>query len=131
MPAHSPVVVPAESTCPLLLGSNNADRSAPYLSGHDICHHPDLHSCPHPSDLRQHPHPHPHHPAGDFHPPEFSSAFGLVNLDDSNVLAGLASDGVPSFSTAAQGRTEPMRLHEGMKAGGGGRMWLIPPEVQS
>ncbi|KAJ6564832.1 hypothetical protein B0H19DRAFT_83338 [Mycena capillaripes] len=81
---------------------------APYLSSHDICHHPDLHSHPHLSDLRQHP----RHPAGDFRPPELSSAFGLVNLDDFNVPAGLASDGVPFFSTAAQGRTELMPLHE-------------------
>ncbi|KAJ6523863.1 hypothetical protein B0H19DRAFT_647051, partial [Mycena capillaripes] len=63
-----------------------------------------------PSDLHPRPHPHPHHYAGDLHhpsdfrPPEFSSAFGLMDLDDTNVLAGLVSNGTPFFSTAAQGR---------------------------
>ncbi|KAJ6521117.1 hypothetical protein B0H19DRAFT_1204214 [Mycena capillaripes] len=63
---------------------------------------------PHPSDLQTHL----HHPAGDLRShspqdlrqPEFSSAFGLMGLDDPNVLAGLANDGMPFFSTAAQGR---------------------------
>ncbi|KAJ6522410.1 hypothetical protein B0H19DRAFT_682485 [Mycena capillaripes] len=109
------------------------DYGAPYLNGHDLRQHPDLHQ-----------HPHAHHPAGDLHthshhpndlrPPEFSSAFGLMSLDDPNVLAGLASDGVPFFSTAGQGRTGLTPgagpLHDGMKAGGGagrGSMQLVPP----
>ncbi|KAF9230717.1 hypothetical protein BU15DRAFT_83278 [Melanogaster broomeanus] len=33
----------------------------------------------------------------------FSSAFGLMSIDDPNVLAGLSSDGVPFFSNVAMG----------------------------
>lgn len=33
----------------------------------------------------------------------FSSAFGLMSIDDPNVLAGLSSDGVPFFSNLAMG----------------------------
>ncbi|KAF7320612.1 Zinc finger/binuclear cluster transcriptional regulator [Mycena chlorophos] len=51
----------------------------------------------------------PHHPDLDHHnphsrqstsddPPAFSNTFGLMSLDDPNVLAGLATDGVPFFS---------------------------------
>nr|GAT49025.1 zinc finger/binuclear cluster transcriptional regulator [Mycena chlorophos] len=60
----------------------------------------DMHSH-HPGLDMQHHHPHSRPPAHDPHgrPPEFSSAFGLMSLDDPNVLAGLANDGVPFFST--------------------------------
>ncbi|KAF8556509.1 hypothetical protein OG21DRAFT_1506440 [Imleria badia] len=40
-------------------------------------------------------HPHPQHRVGEG---GFSSAFGLMSIDDPNVLAGLSSDGVPFFS---------------------------------
>ncbi|KAF7320510.1 Zinc finger/binuclear cluster transcriptional regulator [Mycena chlorophos] len=59
----------------------------------------DMHSHHSALDMQHHPHSRP--PAHDPHsrPPEFSSAFGLMSLDDPNVLAGLANDGVPFFST--------------------------------
>ncbi|KAJ7278371.1 hypothetical protein C8J57DRAFT_1576890 [Mycena rebaudengoi] len=41
-------------------------------------------------------------PSGAHHHPEFSSAFGLMSLDDPNVLAGLAADGVPFFAGGQQ-----------------------------
>ncbi|KAJ7842947.1 hypothetical protein B0H14DRAFT_2585992 [Mycena olivaceomarginata] len=71
-------------------------------------------------------------------PPEFSSAFGLMSLDDPNVLAGLATDGVPFFSgTTGTGRTgltpgagpSLPPLHA---ADGGARrssMQLVPPQA--
>ncbi|KAJ7724815.1 hypothetical protein DFH07DRAFT_1003554 [Mycena maculata] len=49
---------------------------------------------------------------------EFSSAFGLMSLDDPSVLAGLAADGVPFFASA-QGRAHG--------ADGEKRMQLVPP----
>ncbi|KAK7056046.1 zinc finger/binuclear cluster transcriptional regulator [Favolaschia claudopus] len=49
-------------------------------------------------------------------PPEFSSAFGLMSLDDPNVLAGLSQDGVPFFS----GRT-------GLTPGAGVNAGPLPP----
>ncbi|KAF7334974.1 Zinc finger/binuclear cluster transcriptional regulator [Mycena venus] len=79
------------------------DYGAPYLPNgrHNASASLDLHDMRHhPGDL---------HHVGDLHrPPEFSSAFGLMSLDDPNVLAGLAPDGVPFFSsaaTSAAGRT--------------------------
>ncbi|GLB45248.1 putative C2H2 finger domain protein [Lyophyllum shimeji] len=76
-------------------------------------------SMPHPSHLH-HPHPHPHHqtpadptdPANASHRSSssssytseggggFSSAFGLMSLDDPAVIAGLATDAAPFFSQA-------------------------------
>ncbi|KAJ7607613.1 hypothetical protein DFH06DRAFT_214511 [Mycena polygramma] len=84
--------------------SGGGDYGPPYLNGrHEMHHH---------ADLR---HPDLHH-ASDLHrPPEFSSAFGLMSLDDPNVLAGLATDGVPFFSHTAP--------HEARR----GSMQLAPP----
>ncbi|KAG8212882.1 hypothetical protein J3R82DRAFT_11215 [Butyriboletus roseoflavus] len=45
-------------------------------------------------------HPHPQHHVGEG---GFSSAFGLMSIDDPNVLAGLSSDGVPFFSNIGMG----------------------------
>lgn len=47
-----------------------------------------------------HPHPPQQHRVGEG---GFSSAFGLMSIDDPNVLAGLASDGVPFFSNLGMG----------------------------
>ena len=41
------------------------------------------------------------HPNLQNHEGGFSSAFGLMSIDDPNVIAGLATDGAPFFSTAA------------------------------
>ncbi|KAL0057015.1 hypothetical protein AAF712_016366 [Marasmius tenuissimus] len=68
--------------------------------------HPSHISPQHPSHIsppQHHAHAHPMPPpAGDGSRPNtshgFSNAFGLMSLDDPNVLAGLASDGQPFFS---------------------------------
>ncbi|KAJ7026366.1 hypothetical protein C8F04DRAFT_1268146 [Mycena alexandri] len=85
----------------------------------------DLHDPRHHSDLQHHP----SHP--DLHlqqrPPEFSSAFGLMSLDDPNVLAGLSTDGVPFFShTGRTGLTPGGGLDLGGGGGGGKRMPPVP-----
>ncbi|KAJ7458431.1 hypothetical protein FB451DRAFT_1182632 [Mycena latifolia] len=96
---------------------------SPYLPNgrHHASASLDLHDLQHPHDLQR--------------PPEFSSAFGLMSLDDPNVLAGLAPDGVPFFSHAhahAQTQTahgqRPQSSHGGAGGGGGEkRMQLVPP----
>ncbi|KAJ3490339.1 hypothetical protein NLJ89_g11440 [Agrocybe chaxingu] len=43
---------------------------------------------------------------------EFSSAFGLMSLDDPNVLAGLANDGQPFFSDPSQSHNQPQQMQE-------------------
>ncbi|KAJ6454085.1 hypothetical protein C8R47DRAFT_1252659 [Mycena vitilis] len=93
--------------------SGGGDYGPPYLNGrHDMHHHADLR---HPDLHHGELHPDLHH-ASDLHrPPEFSSAFGLMSLDDPNVLAGLATDGVPFFSHTAP--------HEARR----GSMQLAPP----
>ncbi|CAK5269056.1 unnamed protein product [Mycena citricolor] len=76
----------------------------------DLGRVPDLHQGHPGTDLRElRSHAADLHPAHDVHPPrppEFSSAFGLMSLDDPQVLAGLAQDGVPFFSgTTSTART--------------------------
>lgn len=39
--------------------------------------------------------------------PEFSSAFGLLSLDDPNVMAGIATDGTPFFDHPSQAHNQP------------------------
>ncbi|CAA7265674.1 unnamed protein product [Cyclocybe aegerita] len=43
---------------------------------------------------------------------EFSSAFGLMSLDDPNVLAGLANDGQPFFSDPSQSHNQPQQMQQ-------------------
>ena len=57
------------------------------------------------------PHSHPHHHLSqqvisDIGRPEFSSAFGLLSLDDPNVLAGIATDGTPFFDDPNQAHNQ-------------------------
>ncbi|KAJ7496348.1 hypothetical protein B0H11DRAFT_2276488 [Mycena galericulata] len=72
---------------------------APFLpNGHHASASIDLHELGrHHPDLRQRS--------------EFSSAFGLMSLDDPNVLAGLAADGVPFFSQRAPGSSSSSSSH--------------------
>ncbi|KAF7311693.1 Zinc finger/binuclear cluster transcriptional regulator [Mycena indigotica] len=65
-----------------------------------------------------HPHSHARPPDGPHHGhrSEFSSAFGLMSLDDPNVLAGLAADGVPFFSTTSQSPVAPHAHIPGLQA---------------
>jgi len=67
------------------------------------------------------------HPNLHSHEGGFSSAFGLMSIDDPNVVAGMATDGAPFFSTAAMNmapldpNTTPMpskhsRVRDGLSA---------------
>ncbi|KAF8815857.1 hypothetical protein BYT27DRAFT_7190879 [Phlegmacium glaucopus] len=71
-------------------------------------HQPHPHSHPQPQ-----PQPHHHHlqqmiSVGDnLGRPEFSSAFGLLSLDDPNVMAGISTDGTPFFDDPGQAHNQP------------------------
>ena len=60
------------------------------------------------------PHSHPHHHQlppqqqviSDLGRPEFSSAFGLLSLDDPDVIAGIATDGTPFFDDPNQAHNQ-------------------------
>ncbi|KIM73309.1 hypothetical protein PILCRDRAFT_15339 [Piloderma croceum F 1598] len=60
-------------------------------SRHDTEHYPLHHDLRHSAS----------HPNLQNHEGGFSSAFGLMSIDDPNVIAGLAADGAPFFSNAA------------------------------
>ena len=60
-------------------------------------------------------HSHPHHQhlsqhqqqvISDLGRPEFSSAFGLLSIDDPNVIAGIATDGTPFFDDPSQAHNQ-------------------------
>jgi len=48
--------------------------------------------------------------------PEFSSSFGLLSLDDPNVLAGIATDGAPFFDDPGQAHNQPRSATSGSTA---------------
>ncbi|KAJ7048382.1 hypothetical protein C8F01DRAFT_112183 [Mycena amicta] len=96
------------------VGAGSRPASSAGLSDYGGYHHhngrqPSLHAG---LDLQQHGRP-PHHPhdAPGGRPPEFSNAFGLMSLDDPNVLAGLASDGVPFFANMPPDDLKPHHTH--------------------
>ena len=58
----------------------------------------------------QHHHQHQHQPHSQHHldlgRPEFSSAFGLLSLDDPNVIAGITTEGTPFFDDPNQAHNQ-------------------------
>ncbi|KAJ7082627.1 hypothetical protein B0H15DRAFT_435633 [Mycena belliarum] len=88
---------------------NGRHHASASLDLHDLHRPPDMH------DMQR--------------PPEFSNAFGLMSLDDPNVLAGLANDGVPFFSHAPTHNQHhtPRPQTAGSSNGGDKRMQLVPP----